>query len=164
MNNLKPLLMMFSIIPKQYFGNICRRCFEKTHKQRCQKILKREFLSYIHINKQCLQWLRWHLFLKHEVYIFNDEDKLSNSEQVKLKFFIIASTPSDPIIGLDAICKHNLLAKVSSLFGLVFPDIDTNTESPLPFLVPTHCQSCRKSLQKTYCRQTTTLYRSIRLR
>ena len=74
--------------------------------------------------------------------------KISNSEQVKLKIFILASTPFDAIIGLEAIRNHNLLAMFPAYFGLVSPDIDTDTESPLPFLVPKHCQQCRKSLRQ----------------
>ena len=71
-----------------------------------------------------------------------------NSEQVKLKLFILASTPFDAIIGLEAIRKHNLLAKFPAYFGLASPDIDINTENTLPFLVPAYCQPCRKSLCK----------------
>ena len=35
---------------------------------------------------------------------------ISNTEQVKFEFFILALIPFDAIIGLEAIRKHNLLA------------------------------------------------------
>ena len=43
---------------------------------------------------------------------------ISKSEKVGLKFFILASTPFDAFIGLEAIKKHRLLDRFPSYIGL----------------------------------------------